>query len=184
MGRKIDIAGKRFGRLIAVERVDYRRYPSGGGLSIWRCVCDCGNIVDVTLCALKNNNTKSCGCLQKEIVGKINYKHGQSHTRLNEVWKRMKARCENPNIKEYKWYGGMGVKVCKEWLYSYEKFRDWMLAHGYDENAPRGQCTIDRIDPFGNYEPSNCRVVNMDIQLKNRRSDYENNTRRYKATNQ
>ena len=36
----------------------------------WICQCDCGNIISVKGSSLKSHNTKSCGCLQKEIVSK------------------------------------------------------------------------------------------------------------------
>ena len=61
------------------------------------------------------------------------------------------------------------VSVCDEWK-DYFVFKEWAYSHGYDEDAPRGECTIDRINPFGNYEPSNCRFVDMKIQQLNKRS--------------
>lgn len=174
-----DITGQTFGRLTALYRIGTKRYPSGGRLSIWHCKCQCGKEVNVTLSALKTGNTKSCGCLHTDLTRALNYKHGKSHTRLNEVWKRMKQRCKNPNVREYQWYGGEGVSVCKEWDESFECFKEWMLANGYDESAKRGICTIDRIDPHGNYEPENCRVVSMDVQLRNTRRCHNANNDRY-----
>ena len=69
----------------------------------------------------------------------------------------------------YKLFGALGVTVCDEWKNSFTSFHKWMLEHGYDENAKRGKCTIDRIDPGGNYCPENCRVVDMHVQAKNKR---------------
>ena len=94
-------------------------------------------------------------------------KHGESKTRLYGVWGNMRFRCNNPNDDHYKYYGAKGIKVCKEWD-DFTAFRDWALANGYDENAPIGVCTIDRIDVNGNYEPSNCRWVDAKIQSQNR----------------
>lgn len=95
------------------------------------------------------------------------YRHGGNGTRLHNVWIMMKQRCNNPKTFEYHRYGGRGIKVCEEWL-SFAVFRDWAMANGYDPNAPRGKCTLDRIDNDGNYEPSNCRWVDMKEQMKNR----------------
>lgn len=95
------------------------------------------------------------------------YKHGGTGTRLHKVWTMMKQRCSNPNIVEYHRYGGRGIKVCDEWL-SFVNFRDWAMANGYDPEAPRGECTLDRIDNDGNYEPSNCRWIDLKEQMANR----------------
>ena len=81
----------------------------------------------------------------------------------------MKTRCYNSNSPDYKNYGGRGITICEEWLKDYLSFRNWAEANGYDENAKKMQCTIDRIDVNGNYEPSNCRWVSAKIQARNKR---------------
>lgn len=99
-------------------------------------------------------------------------KHGCARrnlqTRLYNVWKNMKVRCNNPHSKEYKYYGQRGISVCDEWN-DFNVFREWSYNNGYDENAKRGECTLDRIDVNKNYDPSNCRWVNMKTQCANRR---------------
>lgn len=79
----------------------------------------------------------------------------------------MRNRCRQQSGKNYKYYAGRGIRVCEEWN-DYSKFREWAYANGYDENAPYMQCTIDRIDVNGNYEPSNCRWVSMKEQSMNK----------------
>jgi len=86
--------------------------------------------------------------------------------RLYKLLTSIKQRCYNPNHNHYKFYGAKGIKVCDEWKNDFYKFKEWALENGYDYNAPKGKCTIDRIDHKGNYEPSNCRFVTITENVK------------------
>jgi hypothetical protein len=82
----------------------------------------------------------------------------------------MQVRCNNPHTKEYKYYGERGICVCDEWN-DIRAFQKWAYANGYDENAKRGECTLDRIDVNKNYEPSNCKWSTVKEQSNNRRTN-------------
>ena len=84
--------------------------------------------------------------------------------RIYSIWCGIKARCYTKTNIGYKNYGAKGVKMCDEWKNDYLAFRRWALANGYSD-----ELTIDRIDPCGNYEPSNCRWADMSTQAKNKR---------------
>lgn len=163
MGKKEDLTGRRIGRLTVIEETDERR----SGSVVWLCECDCGTRKRISAQCLKSGRVLSCGCYNKE----KDLRHGLSHTRLHHAWESLIDRCTNPNSKEYPNYGGRGIKVCNEWLNSFEAFMDWAYRNGFDETAPRGKCTIDRIDVNGNYEPSNCRWTDMKVQCRNRRNN-------------
>ena len=92
--------------------------------------------------------------------------------RLYYVWRTMKRRVGNKSHKDYKNYGGKGVRVCKEWEESYSTFRLWAINSGYNKDAKVGECTLDRIDNDGNYAPDNCRWVTMETQSNNRRYNH------------
>jgi len=91
--------------------------------------------------------------------------------RLKAVWKAMNQRCCRENFREYECYGGSGIGVCDAWSDGYANFEKWALENGYDENADRGECTLDRINPFGDYSPENCRWVDMRMQNSNMKID-------------
>ena len=170
MGKINDYTNKRFGRLIAIRPIG--KAPSRH--IIWECKCDCGKTKNVLSYQLTTGRVRSCGCYKDEISKQVNTKHGDLESRLYKVWKYMRRRCNNPNCNEYKYYGAKGVKVCEEWS-DYRNFKKWAIENGYDENAPFGKCTIDRINPYGDYEPDNCRWVDMKIQCLNKRDNWEGN---------
>lgn len=89
--------------------------------------------------------------------------------RLRDVWSNMMGRCYDPSDRAYPHYGGSGIVVCDEWRYSFAAFLMWSMENGYDENAKRNDCTLDRINPFGNYSPENCRWTDMTEQVHNQK---------------
>lgn len=171
MGQRIDLTGKKFGRLTFIEYAGNNRRNR----ALWKCVCDCGNVTVARADALKSGDKQSCGCLNSENKSKWckerNTIHGMAHTRLYTVWCDMRRRCNNEKTPEYKNYGGRGIKVCAEWDRDFGAFYCWAMANGYDETAKRGECTIDRIDVNGNYCPENCRFVDSMIQAGNKRNN-------------
>lgn len=98
--------------------------------------------------------------------------HGMSKTRIYHIWKQMRARCNNPNTTNYKYYGERGISVCPEWndKHNFDIFYKWAMANGYEDDL-----TIDRIDYDGDYCPLNCRWVTWEVQHNNQR--YHNNAK-------
>ena len=134
------------------------------------CRCGCDKQVEKLVYAesLKNKQSTSCGCNSSALISEKSKTHGMSKTKIYHVWNQMKQRCTNKNINGYENYGGRGIKVCEDWLNSFEVFEQWCKENGWTQGLQ-----IDRIDNNGNYEPSNCQFVTI----------YENNSMGKKRMN-
>lgn len=155
---KYDIAGKTYGHLTAIKKAGIvmrgkRTYAS------WLCQCDCGNTKELTYSDIMKSRTKSCGCVARELSSMRHKRHGMTNTRIHHIWQSMLCRC-NKGRKNY-----TDVAVCEEWK-SFETFYEWAMENGY-----RDDLSIDRIDPYGNYEPSNCRWATNKQQQNNKRNN-------------
>lgn len=153
--RKVEnIIGKRFDRLVVLENLGRKEH----GTTVHRCLCDCGNVIEVPKGYLASRHQRSCGCLKKEITTK----HNLCHTRIYQIFEDMKVRCYRPSFKYYKYYGGRGIKICEDWLNNFKNFYDWAMNNGYDETL-----TIERIDVNKDYCPNNCKWIPKSEQTKN-----------------
>ena len=150
-----DITGKVFNRLKVIGYSHTDKHWN----KLWNCLCECGKSTVVNGTNLKNGNTKSCGCLQRD----KSTKHGKAKTRIYTIWQHMNYRCYNTNSISYKYYGKRGIEVCKEW-HNFQDFNKWAMEGGYNDSLQ-----IDRIDNNGNYCPQNCRWVTRKENMRNKR---------------
>jgi len=153
MPKFIDRSGQRYGRLTALQHMGSNSYAK----VVWKCLCDCGKETLVVSGSLASGNTTSCGCYLKERITK----HGAWKKSSYNTWRAMLRRCNVPTDKDYPKYGARGIAVCHEWL-DYAVF-------AADMGEPQGTQTLDRIDPYGDYNKSNCRWASITVQNRNLR---------------
>lgn len=165
-----DITNQRFSSLVAIKKVGSAKDKQ----SIWLCKCDCGKYSEVQIGNLTSGNTKTCGDTIHRIKHFYN-RPGKRHPLYN-VLHHIKDRCYNQNDKAYYNYGGRGITVCDEWKNDYKKFIEWCLSNGWEKGL-----YIDRIDNDGNYDPNNCRFVDVGLNNRNQRILQKNNTTGYRG---
>jgi hypothetical protein len=118
---KDEMPGKRFGKL-TVSCVSSKR----GKHTVWKCLCDCGESVNVYETNLRANHTLSCGCHHKQRTSESHTIHGGTHTPLYLKWSNMRRRCYDPTTSSYKTHGLRGITVCASWKNDFQSFRDWV----------------------------------------------------------
>lgn len=175
-----DLTGETFSRLTIKEFDSFRTMPSRGGRrAFWKCTCVCGNIRVVSGENLRSGNTRSCGCLERELTISRGTKHGHSPlsggTALYRAWQGMKLRCKSINRRDSKWYSKKGIRVCQRWQRSFVAFLNQMQASWI-----KG-LTLDRKDSDLHYScgkcaeckrnrwPMNCRWATWSQQRTNRK---------------
>lgn len=111
-GKREDLTGQRFNRLIVLELDENLTQAKGRGY--WRCQCDCGNICSVKACYLKNGMQKSCGCYKSEIIQKQhqNVRHQNTYIEHENYYEGFDEKGRNffidkedyAIISQYYWY--------------------------------------------------------------------------------
>ncbi|HZW02802.1 MAG TPA: hypothetical protein VFF68_02650 [Anaerolineaceae bacterium] len=153
------LPGTRYGRLVVTEIIDGQ---------MRKCVCDCGEKIIVRRCNLTSGNTRSCGCLRREIEKTAARTHGattgKTWSRAYTIWHGMRQRCLNPRNPSFPQYGGRGIAVCEEWKDSFEAF----LA---DMGEPPEGHSINRINNDGPYSKENCAWASNEQQQRNKTSN-------------
>lgn len=136
--------------------------------------CFCGNEFKSRMDHIRIGKTKSCKCVRDKVRLENITTHNLSKHRLYKTWIGMIKRCTDKKSSSYKNYGARGITVCDRWL-SVKNFIEDM------NDAFQEGLSLDRINPNGNYEPSNCRWASREIQNRNTRAIRTTNKSNYRG---
>lgn len=175
--RIIDISGQRFGKLLVLHNLPSVLTRRNRWETLWLCRCDCGVEKPLSRKKLVEKGTKSCGCgavehnarLAQEAkarrAARLAAKPPKPPKRIRtpeyRAWDSMKQRCYNPKRRDYKNWGGRGIRVCAQWVVSFEHFLADM------GSRPTPKHSLDRRDNDGHYTPDNCRWATLQEQMSN-----------------
>lgn len=157
------LVGERFGRLVVVGFLGVK-ITARSQRALWDCLCDEGNRKAVSGNDLKRGLVKSCGCLHRDRVAGLKWRHGYATAGHNHplysIWSGMNQRCSNPKATSYRWYGSKGIQVCSRW-------RDFVNFKNDMGPSWLPGLEIDRISSDGNYSPENCKWSGHHDQTRN-----------------
>lgn len=132
------------------------------GHYIYKGVCnECGYVKFAAYGKFSGAKSATTICNHLDAGGRYVVSTMWSNERIGRIFKGMKRRCYDSDDKSYKWYGGKGIKICKEWLDNPKLFEEWSLTNGYASNL-----TIDRLNENEDYSPSNCRWITGEDNAK------------------
>jgi hypothetical protein len=95
MSERAEMIGKKFGKLMPVEVVGTKRIHL-----IYRCVCECGNEVEVLGNSLRSGNTKSCGCIRRPNLVGMENDHGVVISKVrNQMWEISCKHCGDTHVQ-------------------------------------------------------------------------------------
>jgi hypothetical protein len=159
MGRYVNLKGKRFGKLLVLSQ---SRTRSKWGHRLWNVKCDCGTKQLMATFRLTSYKLACCNLCSDAQHGFL-----KKYPREYQSWSAMKNRCLNSNGRDFKYWGGRGIRICPQWL-GPGGFVQFVADMG---RRPEGR-SLDRENVEGNYEPSNCRWSTAMQQGNNRRNNY------------
>lgn len=173
-----DAVGKKINKWTILEEVPREK----GKKKEFICRCDCGTVAKKKSYEVYSGHTTNCGCVRREKNVKRNKskkqkeavkkawveRRGGEEKNLKDnpeysSWAHMKYRCYNKNCKQYKDYGGRGIKVCDRWLDSFQNFFKDM------GRRPEGNYSLERVDNNKGYSPDNCVWADRITQRNNQR---------------